>query len=118
LNITITGRHLEVTDAIKNHISGRIEKIIKHTRKIDSVNVILSIEKYRHSAEAIVSANGISFTGKEVTEDMYSSVDSVFAKIESQFRKHKKKRDSKSRKKAMRSQQEFGAETTPIESSV
>lgn len=115
MNVTITGRHLDVTDGIKSHVSTRIEKLNKYIKKIDTVNIILTVEKYRHSAEAIVSANGISFTSKEVTEDMYSSVDIVFAKIESQLKKHKEKR--KSRKGAIRLKPEFGADFEQAESS-
>ncbi len=115
MNITITGRHLEITDAIRDYISAKIEKITKYNKKIDAINIILSVEKYRHSAEAIVSANGIAFARKEITEDMYSSVDSVFAKIESQFKKNKEKRDSKSRKGAIRLQREIEAEVEQVE---
>lgn len=117
MKITITGRHLDITDAIRDHISARIEKITKHNKKIDAVNIILSVEKYRHSAEAIVSGNGISFARKEITDDMYSSVDSVFAKIESQFNKNKKKRNSKSRKGAIRLQRDIEAEVEQVENS-
>jgi putative sigma-54 modulation protein len=115
LNVTITGRHLDITDGIKSHVSTRIEKLNKYIKKIDTVNIILTVEKYRHSAEAIVSAKGTSFTSKEVTEDMYSSVDSVFAKIESQLKKHKEKR--KSRKGAMRLQPEFDTDLEQAEES-
>lgn len=110
MNVTITGRHLEITDGIKEHICAKIEKLTKYSNKIETVSVILSVEKYRHSAEAIVLANGTTFTSKEITNDMYSSVDSVLAKIESQFRKHKEKRESKSRKGAEKLQRELAIE--------
>ena len=115
MNVTITGRHLEITDGIKSHISSKVEKLTKYAKKIDTVNIILSVEKYRHSAEAIVSAYGTSFTSKEVTEDMYSSVDTIFNKIESQFRKYKEKRDSKSRKGAVRLHRELAVEVEQTE---
>jgi putative sigma-54 modulation protein len=109
LNIIITG-NLEITDAMKNYISSKIVKLAKYTKKIDSASVILTVEKKRQSAVVVIWADGTSLTSKEATGDIYSSIDSVLTKMESQFRKHRKKRNSKFRRYFKRLQKEFNVD--------
>jgi putative sigma-54 modulation protein len=55
------------------------------------INVVLSVEKFRHMAEVKVNANGFRINGVEETEDLYSSVDRVLDKLEIQIKKKKDK---------------------------
>ncbi len=91
MNITISGRHLEVTPALKQHALDKIKRLDKYCPNIIDVNAILVVEKYRHIAEVTVLVGGTRINGKEATEDMYSSIDKVLEKIERQLRKHKEK---------------------------
>lgn len=86
---TITGRKLEVTDALKNHIAGALDKIEAHFDKIISADVVLSVDKLRHIAEINLVANGLRIHGREDSDDMYTSVDNVMSKISRQVLKHK-----------------------------
>lgn len=95
MQITVTGRHFEVTDALRQHIDDKMQKIERFLNGIMDVHVVLSVEKYRHSAEIIVSqANGTTVRSLEETHDMYESVDKGIAKIEKQARKLNNKRES------------------------
>jgi putative sigma-54 modulation protein len=91
MNLSITGRHLEVTEALRNHVKDRFSKTNKYSYKIIDANVRLEIEKYRHIAEIIVQVNGTTLSAKEETEDMYTSIDRALAKIERRLQKHKTK---------------------------
>lgn len=86
---TIAGRHMEVTDALKDHIAGALDKIESHFDKVISADVVLSVEKLRHIAEINLVANGLRIHGREDSDDMYTSVDKVISKIDKQVLKHK-----------------------------
>jgi len=95
MQITVTGRHFEVTDALRQHIGTKIQKIERFLYGITDVNVVLSVEKYRHSAEmTLIQANGNTLRSLEETHDMYESVDTVIDKIEKQARKLNRKRET------------------------
>ena len=89
MEVVIKGRHLEITDALRSHIEHKISKIERYINKITEVDIILSVEKYRHMAEITFIAKGIKLNGKEITNDMYSSIDKVMDKIEKQVKKRK-----------------------------
>lgn len=91
MNITITGRHVEVTPALKKYATDKMERMDKYSSRIIDANIILTVEKYRHIAEITVLVGGTRINGKEATEDMYSSIDKVLEKVERQLRRHKEK---------------------------
>ena len=89
MNVTITGRHMDVTDPLKAYVDAGLRKLRAHFDKVIDANVILSVEKHRHIAEINLHANGIRIHGKETSPDMYASVDAVLSKIDKQIRKYK-----------------------------
>ncbi len=92
MELTVTFRHIDTNDALRNHAKEKVSRIEKYNSNINEVHVILSLEKRRHIAEVIVNVNKGKITAKEVSEDnMYSAIDLVMDKIESQARKYKDK---------------------------
>jgi putative sigma-54 modulation protein len=91
MNLTITGRHVEITDAIRGHVLGGLERVRRHFDKVIDANVVLSVEKHRHRqiAEINLHANGLRIHAKESTPDLYSSIDAALNKIERQVTRHK-----------------------------
>jgi putative sigma-54 modulation protein len=89
MRVSIAGRHLEMTDALKGHVEDRLDKVRAHFDKVIDVDVVLSVEKHRHIAEITVHANGVRIHGKESSGDMYASVDAVIEKIDRQILKFK-----------------------------
>lgn len=89
MNITITGRHMEMTDALKTYVEGGLGKITAHFDKVIDADVVLGVEKHRHIAEVNLHANGIRIHSKESSSDMYASVDSVMEKLDRQVRKYR-----------------------------
>lgn len=88
MNISITGRRIEVTDAIKTHIEGGLDKIRGHFNQTIDADIVLTVEKHRHIAEINLHANGVHIHGKESSSDMYASVDKVVSKVDKQVRKY------------------------------
>ena len=94
MNIIITGRHLELTNNLKNYAEEKIQKFKKYLNNITEAAVTLSVEKYRHKAEAILRVNGFLIQAESITGEMYSSIDEVVEKLERQVKKYKEKQVS------------------------
>jgi putative sigma-54 modulation protein len=89
MNVSISGRHIDITDGIREHIDGGLGKVTEHFDKVIDIDVILDVQKHRHIAEINLHANGLRINAKEATGDLYSSIDSALVKIDRQVRKHK-----------------------------
>ena len=88
--IRVTGRHLSITEAIKNYAQSKVEHLHLDYPRIIEAHVILNVEKHRHFAEVILHCtNHITIEASEETDDMYASIDGVIAKIAQQMRKYK-----------------------------
>ena len=91
MQINITGRHFEVTEPIREHLSKKLEKLNKYFNWIIEAHAILSIEKSRHKAEISLLAKKAKFFAKEESGDMYTSIDILLDKVEARLRKHNSK---------------------------
>jgi putative sigma-54 modulation protein len=90
--IQVTGRHIIVTEAIKDYATGKIENLHLDYPRIIEAQVILEVEKHRHTAEIILHCNNhITIEASDQTEDMYASIDGAIARIARQMRKYKTK---------------------------
>ena len=88
--VQVTGRHVSVTESMKDYAIGKIEHLHLDYPKIIDAQVILDVNKHRHHAEVILfCANHITIEASEETDDMYASIDGVLAKISRQMRKYK-----------------------------
>lgn len=91
MRVMITGRHVTVTPALRRHIESRVKRLERYSGKLDIVQVILAVEKFRHIAEMTLTLNGARILGKAATREMYASVDHALDKILRQVRKRKEK---------------------------
>jgi len=91
MEVTITGKQLDITPALKEFVEGRARKIEKYTTNATQVAFTLKVEKYRHLAEVLVKVNGYILQSEQETDEMYASVEKAMSKIERQLRKHKEK---------------------------
>jgi putative sigma-54 modulation protein len=86
MNISITFRQMEPTEAVKGYASEKIAKIQKFLRQPLQAQVTLSCQHNRlHTAEVIIHAGQAHFHATETSEDMYASIDKVSDKIERQI---------------------------------
>lgn len=91
MNVTITGKNMEVTDYLRELTLKKIEKLDKYFPQDTEVQVVMSVEKSRHIIEVTIPYRGGVIRGEEVTGDMYASIDNVVAKLDRQIQKHKTK---------------------------
>jgi len=117
-NVKVTGRHLQITDAISDHVTRRIEGLHLDYPKIIEAHVILEVEKYRHSAEVVlVCSNHITIEACEETNDMYAAIDAVVDKVGRQMRKYKSRlmRNHRPRKDIVQHLDEHVLDAEPTE---
>lgn len=89
MRVAIAARHTDLTDALRSHVESRLDKVRQHFDRVIDVDVVLSVEKHRHTADVTVHANGIRMHGKETSQDMYTSVDTAVGRIDKQILKFK-----------------------------
>lgn len=90
MQITITDAGIEVTHALKQHISDKFKRLDPILTKA-SIHVTLSIENLEQVAKALVHAHGTEFYASAKSEDLYTAIDGLIDKIEQQVNKHKQK---------------------------
>lgn len=92
MNFEITGRHLDVTPALRAHVEDQFSKIENvFDRKPAKAHVIIEVERGRHRSEVIINWRNESLTAISSNSDMYLSLSESIAKIEKQARKLKDK---------------------------
>jgi putative sigma-54 modulation protein len=92
MQFSVTFRHMEATDALKDYAEDRIQRIKKYFPDPIACHVVMSTERYNHRVDVNLQLhNGLQLAGHESTENMYSSIDLVVAKIERQVRRYKGK---------------------------
>lgn len=90
LPITVTGRHVSITDAMRDHALKKVQGLHLDYPKIIEAKVILDVQKNRQIAEIILfCANHITIEADSETGDIYSAVDETISKIARRMRKHK-----------------------------
>ena len=91
MKIIFKGKHIEVTDAMRNYIKKKLNKIERYSDHILEVIVTLSVEKSRQIIEVTLQTNRALIRAEEETDDMYTSMDKVADKLERQIKKYKEK---------------------------
>lgn len=88
-NITVTGRSVHVTEAMKNYIQEKLSKIERFTHKILDVNVTMDIQKIEHRVDIVLKMDHLTIKSQAATTDMYASIDQAVSKLESQLLKYR-----------------------------
>ena len=91
MNLHLTGHNLEITPAIRDYVSGKLERITHHFDRVTDVNVILAVQKLKHKVEARVHIHGRDVFCESSHHDMYSAIDGLATKLDRTIIKHKEK---------------------------
>ncbi len=92
MQVTVIGRHMEATEALKQYATEKFSRLDKYLPKTVQVVVTLSVvKKVHHTAEAVIKSNGLLIQASEETEEMYSAIDLLIEKIERRVRRYKEK---------------------------
>lgn len=91
MNLHLTGHHLQITPAIRDHVAHKLEKITGHFDHVIDINVIMSVEKLQHKVEATVHLSGKEIFCETQEADMYVAIDHLVGKLDRAILKHKGK---------------------------
>lgn len=99
MNVSISGHHISVTDAMKSAVMDKLTKVERHFDQVQSIKVILSLDnhhteishngKNNHKAEAIMRVSGQEMFVQAHADDMYQAINEMADKLVRQVRKHK-----------------------------
>lgn len=91
MEIQITAKDFELTDAIKLHVTEKIEPLLTRFQRVTQVRISLHIDHVDQIAEANVHVDSTEIHATASSEDMYLSIDLMLEKLISQMTKHKEK---------------------------
>lgn len=91
MNLKITGLNIDVTDALRERITSKLERISRHSDNIISVNLTLSVEKVEQKIAAHIHLAGKDLHIEAIDKDMYAAIDILADKIDRAILQHKEK---------------------------
>lgn len=95
MQLNITGHHVELTSAMNEYVTSKMEKLERHFDNVTNVHVVLGVEKLRKKAEATLHVSGADLFAECTDEDMYAAIDGLIDKLDRQVIKHKEKTNSR-----------------------
>lgn len=106
MQLTITARHFDLTNAIKEHIEDSCEKLTRYFNQIINVHVTLDLQNSRNIVEISLHASHYNLQSSAEEHDMYLAIDKAVEKSEKQLKKLKGK-ITNHQKKALRENVDF-----------
>lgn len=99
MRITFNFKNFDPSDHLRKYAKDRFGKLAKFMAGTPDaeLQVNLEVEKFRHIADIVLTGKNVHISAREDSEDMYSTVDLVWDKLEAQMRKTRDK--DKSRRK-------------------
>ena len=93
MQITITGRHLGVTEAMKGYARTKVEKLLRLAGRTTSAAIRMDVEHGEHEVELVLEVPHESpLVVKATAPDMYAAVDLAEQKLATQLRRSKERR--------------------------
>ncbi|HET0580889.1 TPA: ribosome-associated translation inhibitor RaiA [Streptococcus pneumoniae] len=102
IKYSIRSENLEVTEAIRDYVVSKLEKIEKYFQPEQELDARINLKVYREKTakvEVTIPLGSITLRAEDVSQDMYGSIDLVTDKIERQIRKNKTKIERKNKNK-------------------
>lgn len=91
MQINLSGHHVEVTPALREYVTKKLARVIRHFDHVTSARVILTVEKQSKKAEATLHVAGADIFANASHHDMYAAIDTLADRIDGQVRRHKEK---------------------------
>ncbi len=92
MQIAVTFRHMESSDAIRSYVEEKLSRVKKYIDEPIDAQVVLSVQKkINNRAEVTMVAKGLTMKSTESKDDMYAAIDLMVDKIERQLKRYKDK---------------------------
>ena len=102
MNINITGKDFELTDAIRNYIDEKVSKLAKYVGDEFEASATLKMDGNKQVAEIRVSVAGALYKAVTASKDLYASIDKDIDILEGQIRKNKAKKDKQNKSESIK----------------
>jgi putative sigma-54 modulation protein len=89
MKLRITGRHMNITPALRSYVETRFGRLDRYGLKVGLLQVVLGVEKLQHKAEVTGAVSGKRVQAKTSTPEMYATIDALVDRVDAQFRKWK-----------------------------
>jgi len=107
MQFQLSGQQIEVTPALRDHATAKLERLTRLDDKLKSLAIVLSVDKLRQRAEGTLGVIGATLHAEADEADMYASIDVLFDKLAAQLRKHRDKVSDKHQREA-REERQYG----------
>lgn len=91
MQIDLTGHHVDITDALRNYVDEKFQRLERHFDNVINLHVILTVERAVYKAEAAMVVSGSRLYADDVRDDMYAAIDGLVDKLDRQLVKHKER---------------------------
>lgn len=91
MQVQLSGQQIEITQALRGHVQGKIDRLTRLDARLNNLAVVLSMDRLQQCAEGTLSVPGAILHAEAAAADMYASIDTVFDKLVVQLRKHREK---------------------------
>ncbi|MEZ5741215.1 MAG: ribosome-associated translation inhibitor RaiA [Burkholderiaceae bacterium] len=91
MNLSISGHHVSVTPALREYVTGKLDRIKRHFDHVIDTQVLLSVDKMDQKAEINLHIRGKDLHAEAINEDLYAAIDELIDKLDRQVMKHKTK---------------------------
>ena len=94
MNLTISGHHLEVTPALKDYVTAKLDRVTRHFDQLVDIKVLLSLDnpkekEKRQRAECTIRVKGNDIHAESANVDLYAAVDELIDKLDRQVVRYK-----------------------------
>jgi len=92
MRITVSGRHMSVSDKLKTYATEKSGKLDRYYDRVQSVEVVFDKASDHFVCEVIAKADHqMTFVAKEQREEPYAAFDIAVKELERQLTRHKEK---------------------------
>ena len=91
MQVEFTGHHVKITEALKNKMLEKLNRVAKHLDHIINAHVTFKMEKLEQIIEAKINVPGKPIFAQAASEDMYKTIDLLETKLIRQIEKYKQK---------------------------
>jgi putative sigma-54 modulation protein len=91
MQIAVTFRHMETSEAARNYVKDKVERLQKYIENPQEIHVVLSAEKFRQTAEITIVSDGMTLNSQGKDTDLYAAIDQMVDRMERQIRERKGK---------------------------
>ncbi|MEZ5524352.1 MAG: ribosome-associated translation inhibitor RaiA [Pseudomonadales bacterium] len=89
MQINVTGHHVELTDGLNDAVTQKCQKVASHYQDVNTINVILTVDKNAQTAEATTHFLGQDIVAKASADDMYQAIAEMGNKLQASLQKRK-----------------------------